>query len=121
VSQERRRHQRLSVRLHEMDGFFRLHFNGEWHPLKDVHDVSISGMGIRFAVPINPGTQLKIGYMSRDLEINLPATVRWCRDKSQHDASTGEGYQLGVEFETGNINDNMLMFMAIRKFLDPFT
>ena len=104
-----------------MEGFFRLHFNGEWHTLDNVHDVSISGMGIRFVTPINPGSQLKIAYVSRDFEITLPATVRWCRDKTPNASSAGESYQLGVEFDNGNINDNMLMFMAIRKFLDPFT
>lgn len=121
MSQEKRRHTRLAIHLQEMDGFFCLYFNGEWHPLTEVHDVSISGMGIRFPVPINPGTPLKINYTSRDFEINLPATVHWCRDKSPHDDSLGEGYRIGIEFEAGNINDNMLMFMAIRKFLDPFT
>ncbi len=123
MSSERRRHTRLGVRSKEMDGFFRIHFNGEWHPLTEVHDVSISGMGLRFAIPINPGTALKIGYMSRDMEITLPATVRWCRDKTQQDIPGGdfEGYRLGIEFESNNVNDNMLMFMALRKYLDPFT
>ena len=78
-------------------------------------------MGIRFTIPINPGSHLKIAYVSRDFEVSLPAILRWCRDKTPNQHGAGESYQLGIEFESANINDNMLMFMAIRKFLDHFT
>jgi len=120
MSNERRRHTRLALRTPEMDGFFRIHFNEEWYPLTDIHDVSISGMGFRFATPINPGTVLRISYMSRDFETTLPATVKWCRDKAQ-DGNPAVGYTLALEFDMKNVNENMLMFMALRKFLDPFT
>jgi len=121
MSQERRRHTRLAVRIDEMDGFFRLNLNGEWHPLNEVKDVSISGMGLCLTAAIPPGTILQVGYMSRDLEITLPATVRWCRDHAPSEEGAPASYYVGIEFQSKKIDDNMLMFMAIRKFLDPFT
>lgn len=119
MSRERRRDERKVIRINEKEVFFRLHLNGRWHPLRQVHDVSISGMGLSFAEAIGAGTPVKIACAMRDLEIILCATVCWC---TAHDQEAANGFhRLGVEFDAKQRDDSMLMFMALRKYLDPFT
>jgi len=119
MSRERRRDERQIIRINEKEVFFRLHLNGRWHPLRHVHDVSISGMGLRFAEAIGAGTPIKIAFATRDLEIILRATVCWCTAHGHGTAS--EFHRLGIEFDAKQRDDSMLMFMALRKYLDPFT
>lgn len=123
MSRERRRHERHVIRIDEKAAFFRLHHNGKWRPLEGVHDVSVSGMGLRHSEAIDPDTPIKVSFTSRDLEVVLNARVRWCQSIPQDIAVTGEldVYRLGIEFDPQRMEDSMLMFMALRKYLDPFT
>src|SRR3569833_1723678 len=115
--------ERQVVRINEKEAMFRLKHNGRWLRIHDVNDVSISGIGLRFAEAIDAGTPIKICFMSRDLEVVLGAKVCWCHACTQDVsiAGTTGGYRVGVEFDPQRLDDSMLMFMALRKYLDPFT
>ena len=122
MSRERRRHERHLIRLNEKKAFFRLHAGGKWHGIHDVYDVSVSGIGLRFSEALDVGTPIKISFTSYDLEIVLGAKVCWCRPGTEiiSIAGTTETYRLGIEFDLERVDDNMLMFMALRKYLDAF-
>ncbi len=122
MSRERRRHERRVIRIPDKEAFFRLHIHEKWHTINDVHDASISGMGINFTEAIDKETPVKILFVSRDFEIVLGARVCWCQHTAQDIsiAGTTEVYRLGIEFDPGRGEDNMLMFMALRKYLDGF-
>lgn len=122
MSHERRRHERHVVRINEKEAMFRLQHNGKWHRIQNVNDVSISGIGLHFTEAIDAGTSIKISFMSRGLEVVLGAKVCWCHASSKDVsiAGTTEVYRLGVEFDPQRIDDSMLMFMALRKYLDSF-
>lgn len=122
MSRERRRHERRILRIPDKEAFFRLHINGKWHAINSVHDASISGMGIWFTDEVGGDTPAKILFVSHDFEIVLDARVRWCQHSAQDIsvAGTTEVYRLGIEFEPSRAEDNMLMFMALRKYLDGF-
>src|SRR3569833_3010431 len=101
MSRERRRHERHVVRINEKEALFRLQHIGRWHRILDVNDVSISGIGLRFAEAIDAGTPIKISFMSRDLEVVLGAGGGWCHAGTQDvgGAGTTEIYRVGVEFD----------------------
>ncbi len=122
MSDDRRRHERRIVRIPDNKVFFRLHIHDKWHAINNVHDASISGMGIWFTEAISSGTPVKILFAARDFEIVLNASVCWCQNETQ-DCGLGESgnvYRLGIEFDPKHLEDNVLMFMALRKYLDGF-
>src|SRR3569623_3637652 len=110
MSRERRRDERQIIRINEKEVFFRLLLNGRWHPLRHVHDVSISGMGLRFAEAIGAGTPIKIAFATRDLEIILRATVSWCTAHGQGTAS--EFHRLGLKYEAKQRDDSKQKIIA---------
>lgn len=121
MSQDRRRHERRIIRIPNNEAFFRLHVHDKWHPINNVHDASISGIGIWFAEAVSGGTPVKILFVSRDFEIVLSARVCWCQSGDQDGALTGgDTHRLGIEFDPKRLEDNVLMFMALRKYLDEF-
>lgn len=123
MSKERRRHERHALRLNAKEVMFRLQYQGKWHRIENVNDVSVSGIGLHFTEAIETGTPVKISFMSRDLEIVLGAKVCWCQAGVQDVSIVGttETYRVGIEFDPQRIDDSMLMFMALRKYLDSFT
>ncbi|MEK7321481.1 MAG: PilZ domain-containing protein [Pseudomonadota bacterium] len=122
MSDDRRRHERRIVRIPDNKAFFRLHIHDQWHAIDNVHDASISGMGIHFTQAIASGTPVKILFVSRDFEIVLNARIRWCQNETQEPglSENGDVYRLGIEFDPKHLEDNVLMFMALRKYLDGF-
>src|SRR3569832_1145798 len=83
MSRERRRHERHVVRINEKEAMIRLQHNGRWHRIPDVNDVSISGLGQRFAEAIDAGTPIKISFMSRVCEEKQRGLVCWCHAGTQ--------------------------------------
>ncbi|RMD78409.1 MAG: PilZ domain-containing protein [Gammaproteobacteria bacterium] len=83
-------------------------------PLQRVHDVSVSGCGVESPVPLAPGQALRLVLRTADLDLALRARVMWCE-------AAGEGrHRAGLRFEAPDPHHCVLMFMALRRWLDDF-
>ncbi|HHM05229.1 MAG TPA: PilZ domain-containing protein [Gammaproteobacteria bacterium] len=117
--ENQRRHDRHTLRTEEIEGRFKLNVAGEWHPLMRINDVSVSGMGLYFAAPLEAGTPVKVSYEADDMHVMVSATVVWhSPDDTAEDGVPS--YRLGLQFNPLDADTNVLMFMALRKYLDAF-
>ncbi len=122
MSEEHRRHPRHIIRMAAVQGEFLLTAYDHEHRLTQVHDLSISGMGVFLNQALPPDTAVSIRYMARDIEVTVRARVAWWQRSTQTLGESGatENYRLGLEFNRREMENNMLLFMALRKYLDKF-
>src|SRR3569832_2440232 len=101
MSRERRRHERHVVRINEKEALFRLQHNGRWHRIHDVNDVSISGIGLRFAEAIDAGTPIKNSNKThkKKKEQKTKKNKKHTNTQDNKNAGTTEIYRVGVEFD----------------------
>jgi len=110
---ESRQETRVNVDIQGQTNSFYLEFAGQTVPISNIRDVSISGVGLEVEQIIAQGETIELGFNSDDLELKVKGHVAWC------DASNSP-VALGIEFTSDTPQDNMLFFMAMRKFLDEF-
>jgi len=112
-SSESRQETRVNVNLQGQTNSFFVEFSGQTFPITNIRDVSVSGVGLELEQIIAQGETIELGYNSDDLDLKVKGTIAWC------DASNGP-VALGIEFTPDNPQENMLFFMAMRKYLDEF-
>ena len=112
---EKRQHSRKGFSSTENDFSFYLEDKGQLFEINNIRDVSISGIGISIPKSFNIGHKVALKYDSADYHLTIQGTVAWSDNAANADAR-----RLGVEFDTGNQEDNTLFFLAVRKYLDPF-
>lgn len=110
---EKRQENRASVNLDGQTNQFYVKFAGNTFPIANIRDVSVSGVGLQLDEMIAQGETIELGYDSTDLSLQVKGNVIWC-DGHQRPVS------VGVEFSRETPQENMLFFMAMRKFLDEF-
>lgn len=110
---DNRRETRSSVNLQGQTDSFYVEFVDQTIPIINIRDVSITGVGLEIDQIIDKGETVELGYNSDDMELKVKGTVIWC------DTST-TSVMLGVEFSKETLQENILFFMAMRKFLDEF-
>ena len=118
-----RRHTRSNIAPLNSGGFFFLTANEHQFKLKAVENVSISGTGVRLPVPLAKNTPVTLTSTDHDWFITIDGRVVWAEDLSQRISSfPGQlSYQVGIQFDPANIEDNRLLFLALREYIDPFT
>lgn len=84
-------------------------------PIEVVHDVSISGIRMALACTIPDGQTITLTAREGDMTIDVQGEVRWSRETAEIGV-----YEFGVEFDDSNVDNNILFFMSLRKFLDAF-
>lgn len=112
---DRRRHRR---RLFggDIDGvLFAVSVGNDVVPIEVVHDVSISGIRMALAYTIPDGQTITLTAREGDMTIDVQGEVRWSRETAEIGI-----YEFGVEFDDSNVDNNILFFMSLRKFLDTF-
>ena len=82
------------------------------HTITQVHDVSLSGVGIETRYPLRIGEVITLKYRSSELQISVEGTVAWCNQ------SKSQVYSIGVSFLPGEKERNALFFLALRKYLN---
>lgn len=114
MSSEKRFHQRRNIASEQIPGEFFIVMDNRQIPFQKVNDVSISGLGIRLSEKIAKGTQLQIGYQSPDFSLRIDAEVAWQERLAKDD------FRIGIQFSTRNVNDNVMLFMTLREYIDDF-
>ena len=117
MSIDRRKDERKPFRMDDCNGeFIVTDNNGTNMGVLNVNDVSISGVGLQLKhTDIDVGDKIKLTYESDGLRIAINADVRWYTY-----ISDDEGCRLGLQFEAGQGDMNLLFFMALREYLDAF-
>jgi len=110
---ESREETRVNVNLQGQTNSFYVEFSGQTIPISNIRDVSISGVGLELEQIIAQGETIELGYNSDDLNLKVKGNIAWC-DANNTPVS------LGIEFTSDTPQENMLFFMAMRKFLDEF-
>ena len=112
-SSDQRQETRVNVALRGQTNEFSIEFGGQTLAITNIRDVSISGVGLELEQIIAKGETITLTYQSDDLTLKIQGHVAWC------DANSSP-ICIGVEFSREEPRDNMLFFMAMRKYLDDF-
>ncbi len=120
TEQERRQNRRAKVDLAQTGGEFNLELNGKHIPILGSNHISISGMDIQTPAAAQPNSNIKLHFRTRDLHLAVKGQVAWCaaRDDDQH--SGKRLYTMGIEFDPTTLDDNSLLFLALREYVDAF-
>jgi len=110
---EMRQEARAQVDIEGHNNKFFIEIAGQTVPIANIRDVSVSGVGLQLDQIIAQGETIQLGYNSDDLDLKVNGNVIWC-DAQQKPVS------VGVEFTQETPQENMLFFLAMRKYLDEF-
>jgi len=114
MNSEKRNHERKNLDYDQILGKFQVSFTDEVIEFDQVNDVSISGMGLLFPRSVPAGEIINISYVSDDFCTAVDAEVVW-----EEKLSDGV-FRLGVEFSNANMDDNIMLFMTLREYIDDF-
>jgi len=121
MAKERRKSPRKSTNLDDEQVSFRLEAGAKSFEFVHVNDVSISGAGIRLPVGLPSGLPIKLHFDAEDVNCSVTGRVLWCQRLATHGLrQEADNYNLGVQFDSGNMQSNTLFFMALRRYIDPF-
>jgi hypothetical protein len=112
-NKDQRQETRVNVELQGQTNSFYVEFADQSVPITNIRDVSVSGVGLELEQIIAQGETIELGYDSDDLNLKVKGHVAWC------DANASP-VALGIEFTSETPQENMLFFMAMRKYLDSF-
>lgn len=111
---EKRRHERKNLAYEQIPGTFQIRFGDKKIEFNQVNDVSISGMGILIDNHLPTKSQVSISYEADDLRISVQAEVVW-QEKLSDDV-----YRMGLQFSNKDVDDNVMLFMTLREYIDEF-
>ncbi len=114
MKSEKRNHERKNLDYKQIPGKFQVEVEGEKFEFNQVNDVSISGMGLLFERSIPQGQKIRVSYESEEFGTAIDANVIW-----EEKLSDGV-YRLGIEFSNKNMDDNIMLFMTLREYIDDF-
>ncbi len=114
MNSEKRNHERKNLNYEQILGKLQISFAGKIIDFNQVNDVSVSGMGLLISSPVSVGQDVYLGYQSNDFSVMIEAEVVWSETLS-------DGvFRLGLEFSNKNMDGNIMLFMALREFIDDF-
>lgn len=112
---DRRRHARVRFRSTSGGVKFTVRLEDQLCDILAVHDVSISGIRLELARQLTVGQPLELIAQEEDFSVSVLGTVRWGAT-----AEPGRSFEYGVEFDNTDVDNNILFFMSLRKYLDSF-
>ena len=112
-SEDQRQEARVNVTQQGQINNVTIESAGQSVPVTRIRDVSISGVGLALEQTIAKGETITLACQFEDLKLRIQGQVAWCDDSSSPVC-------VGVEFSRETPRDNMLFFLAIRKYLDDF-
>lgn len=113
MSEEQRVHDRENLERTSIPGSFSIEADGQSHTFNQVNDVSISGMGIQLDCCFENGKEVIVKYTSTEFNIAIRALVAWCVEDE-------DGYKVGVQYTSDDLDTNVMMFMTLREHIDDF-
>lgn len=114
-TQDRRRHARKQLNTESGGVVFLARLGDEMVDIQSVHDVSISGIRLGVNKSIKIGQNVELIAKESDFSVSVVGTIRWTAQQ-QDDAS----HVYGIEFDNKDMDNNILFFMSLRKYLDGF-
>lgn len=119
MSNNRREHPRDKIILDKFDGaFFVETQRGEKSQFHCIHDLSISGVGLESPILLDPEGTIALTMDEGDFSVTVLANVAWCQPYTTDSGATA--YRAGVRFSAQSKDNNMLFFMALRRYVDTF-
>lgn len=117
MSINRRKDERINFHMDRCDGsFFVTDHAGNEVEVISVNDVSISGVGLQLKqTAFDIDDKIRLIYETDGLRIAIYGLIRWYTFVSHND-----GCRVGLQFEPGQGDMNLLFFMALREYLDSF-
>ncbi len=112
---DRRRHERKAFVEQEGSIEFLVQVGNEFCAIQSVYDVSISGIRMVIERKLAVGATLVLSAKEPGFCITVKGVVRWSAEEAED-----QGYSCGVEFYNEEMNNNVLFFMSLRKYLDQF-
>lgn len=118
---ESREYERKPLLTPESESAFFIEAEGERYFFDTVKDVSVSGAGVRLAVPLVPTSPVILGFDQDDYQVRVQATVVWCQPLEEDDPINGQqNYRMGIRFNPLDLKNSSMLFLALREFIDPF-
>lgn len=114
-TQDRRRHERKQLKTESGGVVFLARLGDEMVDIESVHDVSISGIRLGVNKSIKIGQNVELIAKESDFSVSVIGTIRWTAQQPE-DAS----HVYGIEFDNKDMDNNILFFMSLRKYLDGF-
>lgn len=111
---DRRRHERRTFKGIRGGVQFMVRIDDTMAEIRDVHDVSISGMRLSLIGQLVAGQKLELIAKEDNFSVSVMGVVRWLK------ADTDGATAFGVEFDSHDVDNNILFFMSLRKYLDGF-
>ncbi len=111
---DKRQHERANLAYEQIPGKFHIGIGSERIEFNQVNDVSISGMGILLDSYLATKSNITIGYEAEDFNVQIQAEVVW-QEKLSDDV-----YRMGIHFSNHNVDDNVMLFMTLRNYIDDF-
>lgn len=112
---DRRRHARVRFRGESGGVKFTVRLEDQLCAILAVHDVSISGIRLELARQLAVGQSLELIAQESDFSVSVLGAVRWGAT-----TEAGRCFEYGVEFDNSDVDNNILFFMSLRKYLDSF-
>jgi hypothetical protein len=113
MNSDKRNHERKNLASDQIQGKFAIITNEERIEFDKVNDVSISGMGLGVDHSLGENSPLQVSYESEDLNILINAKIIW-------QEKVDSGFHVGIEFSNENVDSNVMLFMAMREYIDDF-
>ncbi len=119
---DRRQLRRSKVDLTQTTGDFKLEIDGKNIPILDSNHISISGMDIKASQAAKPRSSIKLHFQTADIHLAIDGHITWCAESISDDSSrlSKSLYAMGIEFDPTSIDDNSLLFLALRRYVDRF-
>lgn len=114
MKSEQRTQARRNLSSDQIPGKFSVLLKNEEIEFTQVNDVSISGMGICLDHYLGKESHLQVSYQSDDLSILINAEVIW-QEKLEDNS-----FRIGVQFSNEDVDSNVMLFMAMREYIDDF-
>lgn len=115
---DKREHTRTSIPNQYKGGSFHISAGDERLHFVHANDISVSGMGISCTKELEPGTEVKLTFISPEWRTDVYAHVVWCHP---HDAnSQKQHYRSGMAFHSHHQENNAMLYLAVREDVDPY-
>lgn len=114
MNDENRVQERNSLSSGQIPGKFSLILKDEEVEFNQVNDVSISGMGICLDHFLGQESAIKVSYVSDDCSVVINADVVW------QEKLDDNSFRIGIQFSNEQVDNNVMLFMAMRAYIDDF-
>ena len=115
MSIEERRIARREVPPQKPKGTFQLYVGVRNLNVDQIRDISLFGIGLELDVNVDPGTEVKLKYAFKGIQITLLGTIAWRKTLKQ--STTSQPYMtgccVGISFHPEDLDANFALYHMI--------